>query len=75
MQSTAITVVYTREGFTPDKVKIEQAEAIEFVNSSQELIWPASNIHPTHHVYPEFDPGQPISPGENWRFVFDQAGE
>jgi len=44
------------------------------VNESAGDLWPASNIHPTHAIYPELDAKKPIRPGEAWAFTFDRVG-
>lgn len=70
-----LTVVYTAEGeFVPKRLDIETGETVTFVNASGWNVWPASNIHPTHEILPEFDPQRPILPGESWSFTFDEAG-
>ena len=60
--------------FVPDEITVRAGSAVVFVNGGAEPFWPASNIHPTHEIYPEFDPGRPIGPGGNWSFDFDKAG-
>ena len=74
-QATATRVIYTDEGFAPETVVVLQGETVEFVNQSEKFFWPASNIHPTHEIYPDFDPEQPTSPGERWSFTFGRVGE
>ena len=73
----------TRDGFSPSEVTIQKGQAILFVNGAPEdcplseaacNFWPASDLHPTHELYPEFDPRQPVGPGETWEFTFDRAG-
>ena len=73
--SGAPTVVTMDEqGFHPDHVTIRQCDTVKFVNTGGNDHWPASNIHPTHLIYPEFDPKRGIPAGESWSFVFDRAG-
>ena len=70
-----LTVVYTADGeFAPKRLDIATGETVTFVNASEWNVWPASNIHPTHEIYPEFDPQKPIPPGESWSFTFGKAG-
>lgn len=64
----------TAEGFKPDTVTIEQNSKVEFVNKDSQPHWPASNVHPTHEIYPEFDPKRPIDPGNSWSFEFSKVG-
>lgn len=61
-------------GFMPDSMTIKKGERVVFENKGKEAHWPASNIHPTHLIYPEFDPKNPIKPGENWEFIFQKVG-
>jgi plastocyanin len=60
--------------YTPDTVTIKQGQAIRFINDDTRPYWPASNIHPTHELYSEFDPGKAVPPGDTWTFRFDQVG-
>ena len=71
---TGVTVTYGDGGFSPDRIEIDVGWEIRFVNESDGPFWPASNIHPTHQVYPRFDPYTPVRPGEAWSFTFDRAG-
>lgn len=61
-------------GFNPAEVTINKDETIIFQNAGTKDYWPASDIHPTHGIYPEFDPKKPIKSGESWQFKFDKAG-
>ena len=55
-------------GFTPPGITIDQNSTVIFVNKDKESRWPASNTHPTHELYPEFDPRKPVLPGESFAF-------
>lgn len=70
-----ITVVRTPDGYEPKDVTIKVGDTVEWVNESGEYHWPASDLHPTHGVYPEFDPKTPVAPDTAWQFTFTQAGE
>lgn len=61
-------------GFDPQEVQIDQGETVIFSNEDEQERWPASNIHPTHGIYPEFDPKRPIKPKEEWKFQFNRSG-
>ncbi len=65
----------TPDGFVPDSVTIDNNSAAIFINKDNRDRWPASNTHPTHHLYPEFDPKKPVKPGESWSFKPKKAGE
>ncbi len=64
----------TDKGFEPETIKIEKGTRVVFKNSGSQPHWPASNLHPTHGIYPEFDPQEAIDPGEAWSFVFKKNG-
>ena len=42
----------------------------EFENESGDDFWPASNVHPTHLLYPGFDAKKPILDGGSYSFTF-----
>lgn len=69
-----VTITRTSEGYEPKEVTIQRGDIVLFTNESGEFHWPASDLHPTHGVYPEFDPQRPIAEDEDWKFKFDQAG-
>lgn len=74
-EGAAATIVRTNDGYEPRDVTISVGEAVSFVNESDEFHWPASDVHPTHTIYSEFDPDAPIEPGATWTFVFTKPGE
>ena len=45
----------TSQGFFPEIVTISVGETITFVNKDSEVHWPATDVHPTHTVYPGSD--------------------
>ena len=70
-----LSIEMHKDSFYPGSITIEQGEEVVFKNVDSQDHWLASNIHPTHQVYPEFDPLRPIKPGESWSFTFTKAGE
>lgn len=70
----AVTIVRTAEGYEPNEVTINKGDIVLFTNESGEFHWPASDLHPTHSIYSEFDPLRPIASGEEWKFKFDRTG-
>lgn len=62
------------EAYQPSTVSLKAGQSIRFVNDSGANRWPASNLHPSHLLYPEFDPKKPIKPGESWIFTFRKQG-
>lgn len=71
----AFTIFMTQDGFEPRELTITLGDTITFVNKDDTDRWPASNLHPTHDIYPEFDSKQGIVSGSLWSFTFDRAGE
>ena len=64
----------TANGFVPNTMTITVGESIVFRNVDTTEHWPASNIHPTHSIYPEFDPKDSVMPGTSWAFTFNRVG-
>lgn len=64
----------TPNGFEPDSVTVDQNQTIIFLNKDNKARWPASNVHPTHDIYPEFDPKRLVEPGASWSFKPKKAG-
>lgn len=62
------------DGFYPKEVKIKKNDTIQFINKASRSVWPASDLHPSHDIYPEFDPKKPIAPGGSFRFNFQKVG-
>lgn len=69
-----VRVVMGEGGYGSKRLVVKRGTKVIFENKSTVLRWPASNIHPTHGIYPEFDPGRPLSEGESWSFVFGKVG-
>ncbi|MDP3794447.1 MAG: hypothetical protein Q8R13_00765 [bacterium] len=68
-------VELTETGFVPQTIAIAKGDTVVFTTARQKPFWPASDLHPTHGIYPEFDPKEPIEPGESWSFRFNKVGE
>ncbi len=67
-------VQITNSGFKPNSLIINRGDQIKFKNVDSNPHWPASNIHPTHQIYPEFDPKAEIAPSKDWSFTFNRVG-
>ena len=70
----AVIIMRTDTGFVPSEVTIKKGDIVLWKNESSDYDWPASDLHPTHALYPEFDPLRPIAPGSDWSFKFDKVG-
>lgn len=76
------------EGYSPQSLSISQGDTILFINKSNSDRWPATNIHPTHRVYPlsdinlcgtdreqnMFDACRSIPPMQSYSFTFKEKG-
>ncbi len=69
---TVITL--TPLGFQPTDITIKKGDRVIFRSIEGKPFWPASDLHPSHLLYPEFDPKQPIAPDATWSFVFEKVG-
>lgn len=67
-------VVLTKNGFTPLELTVYVGDYVKFSTNTNQYFWPASDIHPTHTIYPKFDPKEPIPSNKSWTFKFDKAG-
>lgn len=67
-------ITYSDDGYSPSSINIKIGEIITFINQSQDPMWPASDVHPIHSIYPEFDPKKSFGSGEEYRFKFEKAG-
>lgn len=84
----AIVVQIGANGFDPKSLEIAQGDTVVFENAGDEPHWPASNIHPTHRLYPEsgsefcgtdqepssFDACGALMPGDSYSFTFNYPG-
>ncbi len=76
------TIEITSSGFNPNFIEVRAGTVVTFVNKDASPHWPASDVHPTHTVYPEFkgcigstfDACKALQPGESWSFNFTKLG-
>lgn len=67
-------IALTPEGFSPGEVTLKPGDSVKFTTTTNQPFWPASDFHPTHGIYPEFDPQEPIEPDKSWTFQFLKTG-
>ncbi len=72
-QPAEVVVMRTEHGFEPSRIFIHKGDTVTFVSSATDF-WPASDSHPTHTLYPEFDSTRALASGERWSFTFNHAG-
>lgn len=70
-----LTVEYTDEGYIPSVLEISSGETVTFINKSNRSMWVASDNHPTHSIYSEFDQKGISRHEERYSFKFEQVGE
>jgi len=70
----SVVISVDDDGFTPSEITIPVGTTVTFKNIGTVGHWPASDAHPIHTIYPEFDPNIDIEPGAEWSFVFDKVG-
>lgn len=69
------TITLTSDGFVPNSITIKKGDTIIVRTTAGKHFWPASDIHPTHGIYPEFDPQDAIAPNKTWSFKFEKIGK
>lgn len=73
--SKEYTITITEAGFTPDELTIRKGDIVHFKNEDADSHWPASNPHPIHDIYSQFDPKTAILPNTTWSFQLNKTGE
>lgn len=79
---TYLIIFNSGTGFEPSPLTIARGDTVIFKNNSSQLVWPASDSHPTHAIYPSpggcigstFDACRGLGVGDTWSFRFDHAG-
>lgn len=69
-----VTIILADRGFEPRYIRISKGTKVTFATTRSNQFWPASNEHPTHSIYGEFDPKRPLEANESWSFVFEKEG-
>ena len=64
----------TDDGFDPSTLTVSSGTTVTFENESSDDSWPASDVHPTHQLYPGFDAKKPLLSGDSYSFTFTKAG-
>lgn len=67
-------IILSDRGFAPKVVFIRQGAVVAFHTSRGKYYWPASDPHPIHSDYGEFDAGRALHAGESWKFGFNRVG-
>lgn len=73
--SQEVRVTYTSQGFSPKTVTVKKGDIVVFENKTGTSASVASNEHPTHLLYPEFDQWKTDQRGKTeFRFMFEKTG-
>jgi len=62
------------DGYYPKTLTIQGGDTVKFITTRGSYFWPASNLHPSHRIYFEFDPKGPVAAGDSWIFTFKKSG-
>ena len=82
------TIEFTSSGYSPSTLTINKGDTVTFINNADTKTWPASNVHPTHTIYPNsdikkcgtsvedsiFDACRGLEKGETYSFTFNEVG-
>lgn len=68
-------IYLTDSGYVPKESTIRAGTTVIFYNYTTTPFWPASNTHPEHTQYPDFDPQSPMPAGGNWSYTFTAPGK
>ena len=71
---TEIIIRYTASGFQPNLITVKVGTKVTFRNESGDPMWPASAVHPTHQLLPEFNAKSSIATGGAYSFTFQKIG-
>ncbi|MBI5614194.1 cupredoxin domain-containing protein [Candidatus Gottesmanbacteria bacterium] len=72
--TNSVTISMREDEYIPNSLTVKKGTKVVFFNATSVARWPASNLHPSHLMYPEFDPKEPVLPGKSWDFVFGKIG-
>lgn len=70
----AYEVLYTKDGFSPSLLVIRYNDSVRFKNSSGFQMWVASDPHPAHSDYPDFNQRATSGTGSTYSFQFTRIG-
>ena len=69
-----VNIVLADGGYRPKSVTVTAGTTLIFSTTRKTPFWPASNPHPSHSLYPEFDSMDPIDASSTWTFVITKSG-
>ncbi len=72
LDEAAVFIEVSEKGFFPDHAVIHKGEKVEFKNTGNVEVWPASDPHPVHTDYSKFDPHRGLKSGETFEIDFPE---
>jgi plastocyanin len=73
--TNVVEVNYTAAGFVPKTIEIKAGQTVKFINKTSGALSVASDPHPTHTNYPEFDQWKSSAKGQKeYSFTFTKIG-
>ncbi|QQS22644.1 cupredoxin domain-containing protein [bacterium] len=67
-------IIYNGTSFSPASLTVKKGDIVIFKNDSDGKFRPASDDHPNHTIYPEFDADTGINAGGKYEFKFAKVG-
>ena len=68
------TVTYNGTTFAPATLEIVKGDTVKFTNGANGTMWVASDPHPSHTNYPEFNEKSAVAKDGIYEFIFMKAG-
>jgi plastocyanin len=68
------SITMSESGFSPATINVATGAVVTFVNNGQAAHWPASDVHPTHTILPDFDAKRGLATGESYSYTFTKVG-
>lgn len=72
--NTDYKILYTDKGYRPSRLEVPIGSKVTFINKSNLPMWTASDPHPTHTDYQQFDATTDYLEGQIYTFQFAKAG-
>jgi len=72
--STALTVNFTDDGFSPKSLLVKNGQTVTFINNASRKVWVSANPFPSASDYPAFNEGTGLAIGSSWNFTFTKIG-
>jgi plastocyanin len=67
------TVYLTESGFQPSEITVEQGETVTWINNASNVMWVASDQHPSHTNYADSSIYEHCQSGDQTESAFDQC--